>query len=187
MFDIHRVELDWGGRKLVLETGKIARQADGAVIATYGETTVIATVVAAKQPKAGHRLPAADRQLHREILRGRPHSRRLLQARARSDRKGHADLAPDRPSDPSAVRRRLALRHPGDHHRAVARSGERSRHRRDGGGFGRAHALRRALHGPDRRRARRLHRERIRPQPDDRRDEGDASSISWSPARRTPC
>src|SRR5918995_74425 len=53
MFDHHRVELDWGGRKLVLETGKIARQADGAVLATYGETTVIATVVAAKQPKPG--------------------------------------------------------------------------------------------------------------------------------------
>jgi polyribonucleotide nucleotidyltransferase len=53
MFNVHRVELDWGGRKLVLETGKIARQADGAVIATYGETTVIATVVAAKQPKPG--------------------------------------------------------------------------------------------------------------------------------------
>jgi ribonuclease PH len=53
MFDIHRVELDWGGRKLTLETGKVARQADGAVLATYGETTVIATVVAAKQPKPG--------------------------------------------------------------------------------------------------------------------------------------
>ncbi|HEU5017412.1 MAG TPA: polyribonucleotide nucleotidyltransferase [Pseudolabrys sp.] len=53
MFDIHRVELDWGGRKLTLETGRIARQADGAVLATYGETTVIATVVAAKQPKEG--------------------------------------------------------------------------------------------------------------------------------------
>jgi polyribonucleotide nucleotidyltransferase len=53
MFDIHRVELDWGGRKLVLETGKIARQADGAVIATYGETTLLATVVAAKEPKPG--------------------------------------------------------------------------------------------------------------------------------------
>src|SRR6188474_998107 len=53
MFDIHRVELDWGGRTLVLETGKIARQADGAVLATYGETTVLATVVAAKQPREG--------------------------------------------------------------------------------------------------------------------------------------
>src|ERR1700740_706283 len=53
MFDIHRVELDWGGRKLTLETGRVARQADGAVLASYGETTVIATVVAAKQPKPG--------------------------------------------------------------------------------------------------------------------------------------
>src|SRR5436190_9363028 len=53
MFDIHRVELDWGGRKLVLETGKIARQADGAVFAHYGETTVLATVVSAKEPKEG--------------------------------------------------------------------------------------------------------------------------------------
>src|SRR6266849_1467198 len=53
MFDIHRVQLDWGGRKLVLETGKVARQADGAVLATYGETTVLATAVAAKQPREG--------------------------------------------------------------------------------------------------------------------------------------
>src|SRR6478609_7248292 len=53
MFDMHRVELDWGGRKLTLETGRVARQADGAVLATYGETTVLAAVVAAKQPKEG--------------------------------------------------------------------------------------------------------------------------------------
>src|SRR5580765_5820617 len=53
MFDIHRVELDWGGRTLTLETGKIARQADGAVLATYGETKVLATVVAAKTPREG--------------------------------------------------------------------------------------------------------------------------------------
>jgi polyribonucleotide nucleotidyltransferase len=53
MFDIHRVEIDWGGRKLTLETGKIARQAHGAVIATYGETKVLATVVGAKEPREG--------------------------------------------------------------------------------------------------------------------------------------
>jgi polyribonucleotide nucleotidyltransferase len=53
MFDMHRVELDWGGRKLVLETGRVARQADGAVLATYGETTVLATAVAAKTPREG--------------------------------------------------------------------------------------------------------------------------------------
>jgi polyribonucleotide nucleotidyltransferase len=53
MFDIHRVGLDWAGRRLVLETGRVARQADGAVLATYGETSVLATVVSAKEPKEG--------------------------------------------------------------------------------------------------------------------------------------
>jgi polyribonucleotide nucleotidyltransferase len=53
MFDIQREELDWCGRRLVLETGRIARQADGAVLATWGETTVLATVVAEKQAKPG--------------------------------------------------------------------------------------------------------------------------------------
>jgi len=53
MFDIKRKSIDWAGRKLTLETGRIARQADASVLATYGETTVLATVVAAKSPKAG--------------------------------------------------------------------------------------------------------------------------------------
>src|SRR5271166_5622602 len=53
MFDIQREELDWCGRKLVLETGRLARQADGAVLATWGETTALATVVAAKEAKPG--------------------------------------------------------------------------------------------------------------------------------------
>ncbi|WP_404863153.1 polyribonucleotide nucleotidyltransferase [Georhizobium sp. MAB10] len=53
MFDHHKVELEWAGRTLTLETGKVARQADGAVIASYGETVVLATVVSAKEPKPG--------------------------------------------------------------------------------------------------------------------------------------
>ncbi|MBU4531511.1 MAG: polyribonucleotide nucleotidyltransferase [Hoeflea sp.] len=53
MFDTHKVEIEWGGRPLILETGKVARQADGAVMATYGETVVLATVVSAKSPKPG--------------------------------------------------------------------------------------------------------------------------------------
>ncbi len=51
-FKVSRKEMDWGGRKLVLETGKMARQANGAVVASYGETVVIATVCAAKEAKA---------------------------------------------------------------------------------------------------------------------------------------
>ncbi len=46
MFEIHREEVEWGGRTLKLETGRIARQADAAVLAQYGETSVLATVVA---------------------------------------------------------------------------------------------------------------------------------------------
>ncbi len=53
MFKHHKVEIEWAGRPLVLETGKIARQADGAVLATYGETVVLATVVSMKEPKPG--------------------------------------------------------------------------------------------------------------------------------------
>ena len=53
MFDITREEFDWGGRPLILETGRIARQADGAVLATYGETSVLATIVADRAPKPG--------------------------------------------------------------------------------------------------------------------------------------
>ena len=53
MFDIHTSEIEWGGRTLKLETGKIARQADGAVLATYGETVVLCAVTAAKSVKDG--------------------------------------------------------------------------------------------------------------------------------------
>ena len=49
MFKQFKEEIDFGGKKITLETGKIARQADGAIIATGGETVVIATVVGAKK------------------------------------------------------------------------------------------------------------------------------------------
>ena len=51
MFNITEKRMNWEGKELVLQTGKIARQATGAVMATYGETTVLATVVANKEPK----------------------------------------------------------------------------------------------------------------------------------------
>ncbi len=53
MFKIVREEIEWGGRKLVLETGKVARQADGAIVATYGETVVLACAVGAHSAKPG--------------------------------------------------------------------------------------------------------------------------------------
>ncbi len=53
MFEVYRKEVEWGGRTLTLETGKMARQADGAVLARYGDTAVLCTVVAAKTPRPG--------------------------------------------------------------------------------------------------------------------------------------
>ena len=51
MFEIIKKEIQWGGKKLVLETGRVARQASGAVLATYGETTILCTVVASKESR----------------------------------------------------------------------------------------------------------------------------------------
>jgi polyribonucleotide nucleotidyltransferase len=54
MFDRYfRKEMDWAGKTLILETGKVARQADGAIVASYGDTVVLATVVGAKAAKPG--------------------------------------------------------------------------------------------------------------------------------------
>ncbi|MBW8745649.1 MAG: polyribonucleotide nucleotidyltransferase [Sphingomonas sp.] len=53
MFDIKKTEIEWGGKKLTLETGRVARQADGAVIATLGETVVLCAVTAARSVKEG--------------------------------------------------------------------------------------------------------------------------------------
>ena len=53
MFEIHRESLEWAGSTLTLETGRMARQADGSVFASWGETTILATVVSAKSPKPG--------------------------------------------------------------------------------------------------------------------------------------
>ncbi|VAV91701.1 Polyribonucleotide nucleotidyltransferase, partial [hydrothermal vent metagenome] len=53
MFTIHKETIDWEGRPLTLETGRIARQAQGAVLATYGETSVLAAVTFAKEQKPG--------------------------------------------------------------------------------------------------------------------------------------
>src|ERR1700749_2043859 len=53
MFHVYRKELNWGGRRLVLETGQVARQADGAVMARYGDTIVLCTTVGVKSSRPG--------------------------------------------------------------------------------------------------------------------------------------
>lgn len=102
MFNKHSVEIEWAGRPLKLETGKVARQADGAVIATYGETMVLATVVSAKSPKPGQDFFPLTVNYQKDPC-SRQDPRRLFQARRPSVGKGNAGFAPDRPPDPPAV------------------------------------------------------------------------------------
>ena len=68
MFKVYKKEIEVAGKKISLETGKIARQADGAIIATCGETVVLATVVGAKKSQSRRRLLSIIRKLSRKIL-----------------------------------------------------------------------------------------------------------------------
>ena len=173
MFDIHRVELDWGGRKLVLETGKIARQADGAVVATYGESKVLATVVAAKEPREGvDFLPLTVDYQEKFYAAGRIPGGYFKREGRPTEKETLVSRLIDRPVRPLFAAG-LAQRNPGDRDDAVARSRERSRRSGNDRVLGRADAVGRALHGPDRRRARRLRQQRIRSQPAARRDGGE--------------
>jgi hypothetical protein len=104
MFKHHKVEIEWGGRPLILETGKVARQADGAVLGHLWRDRGHGHRRFGQGAEARPRLLPADRQLPGKDLRGRQDPRRLLQARRPSEREGDADLAPHRPADPPALR-----------------------------------------------------------------------------------
>jgi len=68
MFEVYRKELTWGGKLLTFETGKIARQADGAVMVTYGGTTVLCTAVGASSAKPGIDFFSLNCQLPRKNI-----------------------------------------------------------------------------------------------------------------------
>ena len=80
MFNVTKKEMQWGEETLTLETGKVARQADGCVIATLGETSVMAAVTFAKKQKEGQDFFPLTVHYQREILCRGQGSRRLLQA-----------------------------------------------------------------------------------------------------------
>ena len=113
MFNYFRKELDWGGRKLVLETGKIARQADGAVLARYGDTIVLCTAVGVRSTKPGQDFfPLTVNYQEKAFAAGKIPGG-FFKARGASVRKRGPCQPPDRPSDPPAVPRRLPQRGPG--------------------------------------------------------------------------
>ncbi len=118
MFDIQKKTIQWGRQQLTLETGRLARQAAGAVLATYGETSVLACVTAARDPKPGiDFFPLTVNYQEMTFAAGKI-SRRLFQARRAPDREGDAGFAPHRPPDPSLVHPRLQERDAGRRHRS---------------------------------------------------------------------
>jgi hypothetical protein len=119
MFNITKKSMQWGEETLTLETGKVARQADGSVIATLGETSVMANVTFAKAPKPG-RISSRSRCTTRKNTTPPARCPAASSSARRARPKRDADRAPDRPSDPPAVRAGLQERSAGDVHRSVA-------------------------------------------------------------------
>jgi polyribonucleotide nucleotidyltransferase len=143
----------WGGRTLTLETGKIARQADGAVVATYGETKVLCTVPSAKSPKSRgiDFFPLTVNYQEKTYAAGKIPGGFFKREGRPSEKETLTSRLIDRPIRPLFAG--LQERDAGHLHRAEPRSGKRSRHivghdRRLGG----ADHFRPAVPGPDRRR-----------------------------------
>ena len=179
--------IPYGRNTLTLETGEIARQAGGAVLASLGDSVVLVTVVAAKQSKPGQdffpltvdyqeKTYAAGRIPGGFFKReGRPSEKETLTSRL-IDR-------PIRPLFPDGFYNEVQV----DRDRDVGRSRDRSRHSGDDRRFGGDLAVRHSVQRTDRRGARRLHRRPIRAQSDQDRARRPRSSIWSSPAPKPPC
>ena len=117
---VFRKEIDWGGRKLVLETGKIARQADGAVLVHLRRHVGAGHRRRREEPKPGHDFfPLTVNYQEKTFAAGKIPGG-FFKREGRPTREGGADLPPDRPADPPAVPRGLPQRDPGRRHRARA-------------------------------------------------------------------
>ena len=103
MFTEHRKEIEWGGRPLIIETGKIARQADGAVMVTYGGTQVLCTAVAQRSPKPGiDFFPLTINYQEKTYAAGKIPGG-FFKREGPAVRKGNADVSPYRPSAAAAL------------------------------------------------------------------------------------
>ena len=120
---IRRKEIQIGGQTLHIETGRMAKQADGAVVLRYGDTVILVTAVAAKKAREGANfLPLTVDYRENQLRRGQD-PRWLLPPRGTSQRERDTDLPGHRSSFATAVPLDLALRDPG--HRYVAVLGSR--------------------------------------------------------------
>ena len=121
-----REGVNFGGKELTIETGRMAKQADGSVVVRYGDTMVLVTAVASSSIRPGiDFMPLTVEYLEKTSAAGQDPGR-LLQARGAPDRGRDADLAPHRSSVAPAVPQGLALRHPG-HRDGASRPTRRTR------------------------------------------------------------
>ena len=128
MFSIHRKELTWGGRPLVIETGRLARQADGAVLVTYGETTVLCTAVAEKKPRPGiDFFPLTVNYQEKAFAAGRIPGGFFKREGRPSEKETLTSRLIDRPIRPLFASG-FKQRDPGHLHGAEPRPGKRPRH-----------------------------------------------------------
>ena len=105
---LHSVEVDLGGgRTVTLETGKMAKQANGSVIVRSGESVVLVTACSNPEPKVGANFFPLTVDYREYTYSAGAFSRRLHQARRPHVGEGNPHLPPDRPSHPPAVPRRL--------------------------------------------------------------------------------
>ena len=181
----NKVTAQIGSTQITIETGKIAKLADGAVIVSCGETIVLASAVSATDHQGRPGLVSAHGRLPRKSRRRRKISGRLFQTRRAPDRKGNAHLAHDRSAAPAAVPSRLSLRHAGHQHPAQRGWRERSGHSRDQRRLRRADRLRHSVRRSDRRRSRRPRQWPVHRQPDAQPSANKAISISFTSAPRT--
>ena len=156
-----KLEIQLAGRPLSLETGRLAKQAHGAVLAQYGETVVLATVVSAYQSRDKiDFLPLTVDYQEKTFAAGKIPGG-FFKREGRPSRKGNPDLAPDRSRDASTVSQRLRQGNPDHRQRPFGRPRKRLRYARADCGLGRARSLRYPprrsggcrADGPDRRQA----------------------------------
>ena len=175
-----REGVNFGGKELSIETGRMAKQADGAVVVRYGDTMVLVTAVASSSMRPGRGLHAAHRRLPREDVGRRAHPGRLFQARGADDRGRGADLAAHRSSVAPSVSQGLAVRHAGDRDGRLDRPRERVGRAGDDRRLDGAAPVGHPVGGPVRGRPRRPHRRQAGREPDVRR----ARHVRSRPARR---
>ena len=163
---MHRETIDTPAGTIALETGRIARQAHGAVVLRHRDTVLLATAVAAEEPKPGQGFFPLTVEYRERLSAGRPDPRLLPAPRGADHRRRGPHLAPRRPQHPAAVPGRLPQRGPGPADRAVGRRGGRPGGLLDPRRGGGAAPVGRAVGRPPGRRADRARPRRVAPLPD---------------------